>query len=226
MTTTSTEHSTTEKLSAAMDRPPVIMMECGAAISKSQMERFVESFQKSAWRWEAVVYPALFAFVVLAGYGFFLVYSLTGDMATIARHMDANMGEHMDSMTKNINELTEQISVMSAQIQMMTATMGDISVKLDTLPPMLQHIAVMEDSMTNMNRSMIQITKSVDGMGRSIANMDNSIHVMDGSMKRIDESVVVITGITGNMQKDFTRMNRNMSNISRPASFANNFIPW
>ncbi|VAW55258.1 hypothetical protein MNBD_GAMMA05-2376, partial [hydrothermal vent metagenome] len=36
------------------------------------LERLANTFDSSAKRWEMVVYPSLFAFVLLAGYGFFL----------------------------------------------------------------------------------------------------------------------------------------------------------
>jgi len=36
------------------------------------LERLANTFDSSARRWEMVVYPSLFAFVLLAGYGFFL----------------------------------------------------------------------------------------------------------------------------------------------------------
>ena len=40
------------------------------------MDRLSEAFESSARRWELIVYPSLFAFIILAAYGFFLVYSL------------------------------------------------------------------------------------------------------------------------------------------------------
>jgi uncharacterized protein YoxC len=199
---------------------------CGAAISTGQMEKFVESFQQSAWRWEAVVYPALFAFVVLAGYGFFLIYSLTSDMSTMAHSMDDQMGEHMASMTENISQLATQISVMSMQVQIMAGTMQDISTKLDTLPPMLQYIGTMDHSMMNMNDSMTQMKQSVTHMDKSIGSMDKSINIMGKSMRSMDESMLVIVATTDRMQRDLGFMNRNMSDISRPVSFATGFLPW
>jgi hypothetical protein len=80
---------------------PVSMMECGAAIGSDTMERFVGSFEKSARRWELVVYPAMLAFVVLAAYGFFLVYSLTKDMHTLARSIDPMMSAHMSQVVES-----------------------------------------------------------------------------------------------------------------------------
>ncbi len=216
MTTTSTDQFA----------PPPSMMECGAAISKGQMEQFVSTFQQSTRRWEIMVYPAMFAFVILAGYGFFLIYSLTGDMSAMARSMDSEMGEHMSSMTNSISTLSEQIQIMSGQVQIMTSTITDISRKLDTLPPMLQHVGVMSDSMAGMVLSMAHMDKMMTRMDTSMAQMDHSIGSMDDSMQTMSQSMRVITVTTDQMRRDLTMLNHGISNFSRPASFANNFMPW
>jgi hypothetical protein len=107
MTTSSTAKGTEIPPQSSGNAPSqVAMMECGAAISRGQMEQFVNSFQQSTRRWEIIVYPAMFAFVVLAGYGFFLIYSLTGDMSSMARSMDPKMGEHMEAMASSVVNLS------------------------------------------------------------------------------------------------------------------------
>ncbi len=184
-------------------------MECGAAISTSQMAQFVQSFQQSTRRWEFVVYPAMFAFVVLAGYGFFLIYSLTGNITIIARSLDPDMAQHMQGMTQNIGELAHQI-------QSMTTTMHEISSKLNTLQPMLTeiqglhgNIAAMENAITTINTSVQGLDTSVGGMEQSVAGLNNSVRV--------------ITAATDQMRLDMNSMNHN---FGRPMSFMNNFMPW
>ena len=61
------------------------------------LERFLQTFERSARRWEPVAYPVLLAFIVLAGYGFFPVYSLTADMQRISRRQVHYMAEKMES---------------------------------------------------------------------------------------------------------------------------------
>jgi len=175
------------------------MMKCGAAIEAGQMERFVKSFQQSTQRWEIVVYPALFGFILLATYGFFLIYNLTGNMSAIARSMDPDMGRHMEVMSQSMQQLT-------TQIQTMTDLMGAISVKLDTLPTMLDHMGKMEKSINHMDNSMLVMNLSIGNMGnsmltmdksmftmnKSIGNMDNSMLMMNKSISNIDDSVLVM----------------------------------
>lgn len=103
------------------------------------MERFAACFERSARRWEIVIYPAMFAFIVLAAYGFFLVYSLTYDMQRMARSMDT-----------------------------MVVSMQEMSDKLDTMDPMLSRLGSMDSSMramtaTNdaMRHNMTVMTDSV-----------------------------------------------------------------
>jgi hypothetical protein len=109
------------------------------ALPADSLERFVGCFERSAKRWELIVYPALFAFVILAGYGFFLVYSLTHDMRTVAHSMET-----------------------------MVATMDEMSHKLDSLEPMLMSMSDMDQSIraitaTNdaMRQQMAIMTHSV-----------------------------------------------------------------
>lgn len=235
MTTTSTSQLGTDQLKtdqlntqkrSAATIPISSRMECGAAIPSGQMAKFVSTFQQSARRWETIVYPALFAFVVLAGYGFFLIFSLTSDMSKMADSMDDKMGEHMASMTSSIVSLSQQV-------KMMTHTMKNISTKLDTLEPMLQYVGAMDNSMAQMTQSMVhmdimmtRMDKSMARMDISIGSMDGSIGNMDRSMRSMDRSIHVITTATDQMWRDLNVMNRGISNVTRPMSFANTFMPW
>jgi hypothetical protein len=202
-------------------------MECGAAIGRGQMEQFVKSFQQSAKRWEGIVYPALFAFAVLAAYGFFLIYSLTGDMRSIARSIDPDMAEHMASMSQNIGDLSKQIS-------MMTLTMNDISLKLDTLPPMLKYMSYMEQAMVRMDESITGMDSSITRMDESMARMDGAINRMDlsmatmnSSMENMTETMRIMSVSTEQMRLDVAKMSYGLGSLSRPMSFVNSFpMPW
>ncbi|MGB5640738.1 MAG: hypothetical protein WBM63_16620, partial [Sedimenticolaceae bacterium] len=47
-------------------------------------DRLSEVFESSARRWELIVYPSLFAFIILAAYGFYLIYNLAKDVHYLA----------------------------------------------------------------------------------------------------------------------------------------------
>ncbi len=139
-----------------------------AGVSTEAMDRFVLSFERSARRWEIVVYPALFAFVLLAAYGFFLIYSLTSDIRSMAQSIDPSMYEHMHVMSENIADLTQAMKAVSRDMRAVSDNMSDITQKMNTLEPMLVH-------MSNMDNSMRAMVISTDQMRHSIAVMTHSV---------------------------------------------------
>ncbi len=155
--------------------PRAETMECGAAIGRGEMQKFVENFQQSARRWELVVYPALFAFVVLAGYGFFLIYSLTGDMHLIARSIDNNMGANMSSMSQDIKAMSQNIHQLSQRIDTMSMRMDEIASHMETLPPMLNHVGNMDQSIGQLEQSVRIMTVNTDQMRADMGVMNRNV---------------------------------------------------
>lgn len=149
--------------------PPTPDVDCGAAITRNTMERFVEGFEKSSRRWEIVVYPAMAAFILLSIYGFYLIYSLTRDLHLIA--------ENMSSMNQNIQ-------VMTAKMDTMDVSMSDMSGKLDTLQPMLSHMEAMDSSMVKMDRSIQGMEYSTRAMSYSNDQMRHAMQGMNHSVGR------------------------------------------
>ncbi len=143
------------------------------------LTKFSRSFEASAHRWEMLVYPAMLVFFIMATSGFYLIYSLTVDMHTLANHVDPQMAENLDTMSThiehlsgNIHDMTGRIAHMSDSIDhinmsigTMNVTMGDISYKMD---PLLENIA-------DMNFSMRQMTTATGIMSRDMSNMNYNI---------------------------------------------------
>jgi len=166
------------------------------------MDRFARIFEASARRWELIVYPALFMFIILAAYGFYLVFSLTEDMSTLARNVDANMSENMRSMSANINLLSRNVALMSDRVSEMSLNMESID----------------ENTLT-MNDYMADISRQMNTLEPMLAN----IGAMTRSMQNMDATIRVITANTGVMSRDMSIMNQN---VSRPMSTFNSFMPW
>ncbi|MCB1875922.1 MAG: hypothetical protein KDH88_08110 [Chromatiales bacterium] len=165
------DRTTSQKV---MPNPTPGMMECGAAIPTDAMERFLTSFERSARRWEIVVYPALLAFIVLAAYGFFLIYNLTYDMHVVAGSLDPNMGEHMVQLSTNMEQMANNVAVMTHQIQSMTGDIRDISGKLDSMEHM-ENLAPMLTRLERMDHSMQNIVISMDMMRQDMAMMSKNV---------------------------------------------------
>ena len=101
------------------------------------MERLADTFENSAKRWELIVYPSLVAFIVLAVYGFYLIYTLSRDVhnlsltiTTLTISVDRNMNEMTDTirtmdhtmvkMSNNISHMDKNVSSMAHNVAAMT----------------------------------------------------------------------------------------------------------
>jgi len=117
------------------------------------MDRLSAAFETSARRWELIVYPSLFAFVILAAYGFYLVFSLARDVHYLALSVDSNMtvlASNMQAVSDNMSQLTSNIRTMAVSVE-------SINSKVSTLEPMLANI----DSMDKAMRSMTYATHNI-----------------------------------------------------------------
>lgn len=165
------------------------------------LEKLADRFDKSAKRWEMVVYPALFAFVVLAGYGFFLVYSLSKDMNTLAAHIDSNMNENMATMTESIESLAFNVAVMTDRMNEMAIHIEGID---EATEDMNAYLGMMQSDMSDVTYQLGNLTPIVKAMGN-----------MDVSMRNI-------TATTGIMSQDMNRMQQSV----RPMGVMSSFMPW
>lgn len=140
-------------------------------LTTDSMDRFVKVFEASARRWELVIYPTMLAFVILAAYGFFLIYTLSRDIHTLAVNMDPEMGEHLTHISDSVAYLSENVRTMTRRMDRMTNSIDDISVKMnamENLDPMLTHIRNMDASMRNMTITGDQMRNEMTYMGRNI----------------------------------------------------------
>lgn len=116
-----------------------------------------------------MVYPSLFAFILLAAYGFFLIYALTDDVHTIAHSLDPNMGENMQAMTSNIGQLAVTVDGMTHSVKVMEASMTGMASDM-------AHIPAMERNMQRMVGDVHVLANENRRMGHSMALMTNSMH--------------------------------------------------
>ena len=100
------------------------------------LETLSSAFSASAKRWETIVYPSLFAFILLAAYGFYLIYNLTYDVKKVAAHMDTiatNMSDvavNMGAVSQNMVIMTQTVDSQSTSMKEMTLHMRHMSVAM------------------------------------------------------------------------------------------------
>jgi hypothetical protein len=145
----------------------------GVVDANAEYARLSEVFESSARRWELIVYPSLFAFIILAAYGFYLVYNLARDVHYLAISVDTNM----TVLAGNMQNVSDNMGQLTTNIRAMTITMDSIDNKVATLEPMLANL----DSMDGAIQSMTLATHS---MGRSTQNMQADMGRLSYSVGR------------------------------------------
>ncbi len=114
------------------------------------INRFSEAIKTSSKRWEMAVYPSLFAFVLLASYGFFLIYSLTQDVSKVAIQMES-MSYDMHSIVVSVESMNKNMVLMTQILDSQYQTVQDMNV----------HIKSMDYSMSRMGYDMSIMNSNV-----------------------------------------------------------------
>lgn len=176
--------------------------EAGLIGMEKALTELAESFRKSARRWELMVYPAVLLFFIMAVSGFWLIYSLTIDMHTLAQNVDPLMQDNMGKMAKRIEDLSANVAQISGEIQV-------VADKMSTL----------DSSVDNMNGTMLEIRTHMSAISSKL----DTLPPMLATMSDMNRSMRGMTLHTGVMTRDVSQMNHS---VSRPMSFMNAFMPW
>ena len=145
------------------------------------MDRFVSLFEASARRWELIIYPAMLAFVVLAGYGFFVIYTLSKDISTMAQGMDPEMGRNLSHISESVIYLSENVRTMTRRVYRMSESveiMSDRMASMEHLEPMLSNMQGINASMNAINQNMTSMNMSMDAIRYEMGDMSHSMRPM------------------------------------------------
>ncbi len=136
------------------------------------MERLLDIFERSARRWEMIVYPILFAFILLAGYGFYLIYSLTNDMKNIAAAIDPQMGMHMTDFTSHLDSISNSVDTLTVRVSSMSDNISTIATRMENLgymPTMVQEMAGLNSSVANMSQNINAMSWDLGQLNHNIS---------------------------------------------------------
>ncbi len=128
-------------------------------------DRLAQVFESSARRWELIVYPSLFAFIILAAYGFYLIFNLAKDVHYLAISVDTNM----TVLASNMQSVSDNMGQLSANVRTMAVSVESMNKKVGTLEPMLANINSMEKSLTSMTYATHNIGRDFNVMNRNIS---------------------------------------------------------
>ena len=113
-----------------------------------------------------IVYAGMTSFVILAFYGFFLIYQLTGDVR------------------RAVNQtvlMTQQMQAMALSMANMHDTISDIGTDMHSIRA---SVATMDASLTTMSKTVSQMGNTIALMQHSTSNLDQSFGPMMGAVNR------------------------------------------
>jgi len=142
------------------------------------LDNFSRTFEASARRWELVVYPSLLAFIVLAAYGFFLIYTLTGDVSRLARSMESVVVS-MDGVVTTMTTVSGNVAAMSTNL---TSIADDVGEGSETMVSMNDKMQEINETMNVMAVPMYQIRHDMAGMNRNMHKVAQPMRMMGGIM--------------------------------------------
>ncbi len=114
------------------------------------MGRLADSFEASARRWELIVYPSLVAFILLAAYGFFLIYNLTHDISDVAK----SVREMTVSVTEDLGEISLKMSRIAEATAYMRPMSEDLRAMSGSINDMNTNVSHMQYNMWQLNRNV------------------------------------------------------------------------
>ena len=138
---------------------------------EDEYQRLSEVFESSARRWELIIYPSLFAFIVLALYGFYLIYNLQRDVHYLAISVDTNM----TTLAGNMQTVSQNMGQLTTNVRAMTVSLDSIDKNVGTLEPMLANIGSMDHSMRQITPTIQSLNYAAHGMQHNMYRMNRDI---------------------------------------------------
>ena len=117
----------------------------------------------------------MLAFIVLAAYGFFLIYNLSYDISRLARSMETVVVS-MDDVAANMTAVSGNVALISGNLAMIAHDVGDES---DTMKNML---VVMD----GINQTMGVIAVPMYQMRDDMGHMSKNMHDVAGPMSMVN----------------------------------------
>ena len=149
------------------------------------MSQFARSFEASARRWELVVYPSMLAFIILAAYGFFLIYKLTDDIGKITvqmgdiQHSMVNINKNFSSTTNNMNTVAKNMVKMTGYMKQMS---HDIKEQNAAMGAIVITVRDMNESVDSMAYTMHHMSYDTRAMGRNLEDVSGPMRFMNDFM--------------------------------------------
>lgn len=137
-------------------------------------------------RLQLIVYTALFAFIVLAAYGYYLIFNLTHDVHSLSNDV-RQMTRSVNQMSLSVNTNMEIISSSIIRMQASTTLIADTVAK--TMPEMSANTTSMTQTAQNVSNRIDSMSTNMQTMSVGIVAMQRDMWSMNKTFNNPADSI-------------------------------------
>ncbi len=130
-------------------------------------------------RWRYAVFPAMIAFFILSGFGFYLIYGMLERMAALSEDIDKMtrvMSESLPVMQGGVVGMSSKMQWVGDDLDKMSADVHTLAEVISTSMPSIENRLVnMATNINSMSHSTAAMAATTDNMGRNIWDMNRNI---------------------------------------------------
>ncbi len=142
---------------------------------ESELQEFEKKADATTRRLQILVYPAMIAFIILASFGFYLIYSLTSDvnrMADTIAHMSGSIDRNMDSISSTMGHMSGKMDTLSDSTESMSTNVGTMSSNVGS---MTTNTVEMVNSISGLRAATYDMAASTNNMQRDMWSLNKNI---------------------------------------------------
>ncbi len=142
---------------------------------ESELLEFEKKADATTRRLQILVYPAMIAFIILASFGFYLIFSLTSDvnrMADTISHMSNSIDRNMGSISGTMGHMSGKMDSLAVSTHSMSASVGTMSTNVGS-----------------MTENTVEMVKSISGLRSATYDMAASTNHMQQDMWSLNKNI-------------------------------------
>ena len=142
---------------------------------ESELQEFEKKADATTRRMQILVYPAMVAFIILASFGFYLIYSLTSDvnrMADTIVHMSNSIDRNMNSISGTMGHMSGKMDSLADSTHSMSTNVGNMSTNVGS---MTDNTVEMVKSITGLRAATYDMAASTNNMQRDMWSLNKNI---------------------------------------------------
>ena len=137
-----------------------------------------ETLESMETRWKYAVFPAMIAFVVLAGFGFYLIYGMLQRMEDLSEDIDEMakvMVESLPIMQGGVVGMSSRMQWIGEDLHGMRADVNQLSLTIQqTMPDMEGKVGDMSKNISDMTYATSSMATTTHNMGQNLWNMNRN----------------------------------------------------